>query len=68
MHGATQDPNLHFNETKYGSLMSAISVPNLFMPFVGGLFLDAKGHKQGIRLFLTIELIGELQQRTGSQR
>ncbi|CAN0431313.1 unnamed protein product, partial [Laminaria digitata] len=55
-----QDPNLHFNSTKYGTVMSAISVPNLFMPFFGGMFLDAKGHKQGIVLFLMIELIGHV--------
>lgn len=55
-----QDPKLHFNATKYGSVMSAISVPNLFMPFFGGMFLDAKGHKNGIVLFLMIELIGGL--------
>lgn len=38
--------------------MSAISIPNLFMPFFGGLFLDSKGHKQGIIIFLSLELIG----------
>lgn len=54
-----KDPNLNFNETKYGSLMSAISFPNLFMPFFGGLFLDSNGHKQGILLFLGIQLVGE---------
>ena len=53
-----QDPKLHFNATKYGSVMSAISVPNLFMPFFGGMFLDAKGYKKGIVLFLMIELVG----------
>lgn len=53
-----QDPDLHFNETKYGAVMSAISLPNLFMPFFGGLFLDSKGHKTGIMLFLTLELVG----------
>ncbi|CAN0398522.1 unnamed protein product [Pylaiella littoralis] len=55
-----EDPNLHFNETKYGSLLSAISIPNLFMPFVGGLFLDSKGHKPGIVLFLTVALVGHI--------
>eukprot|EP00752_Nemacystus_decipiens_P008829 g7880.t1 len=55
-----QDPNLHFNETKYGAVMSAISLPNLFMPFFGGLFLDSKGHKTGIMLFLSLELVGHV--------
>ncbi|CAN0398551.1 unnamed protein product [Pylaiella littoralis] len=55
-----EDPKLHFNETKYGSLVSAISMPNLFMPFFGGLFLDSKGHKKGIILFLTLELLGHV--------
>ncbi|CAN0458507.1 unnamed protein product, partial [Hapterophycus canaliculatus] len=55
-----QDPKLHFNETKYGSVMSAISIPNLFMPFFGGVFLDSKGHNKGIMLFLTLELVGHV--------
>ncbi|CAM9687208.1 unnamed protein product [Ectocarpus sp. 13 AM-2016] len=55
-----EDPKLHFNETKYGTVMSAISIPNLFMPFFGGLFLDSKGHKQGIIIFLSLELIGHV--------
>lgn len=54
----SQDPKLHFNETKYGSVISAMSIPNLFMPFFGGLFLDSKGHKHGVILFLCLELIG----------
>ena len=29
------------------------------MPFFGGLFLDSNGHKQGLLLFLGIELVGE---------
>eukprot|EP00903_Cladosiphon_okamuranus_P016917 g15595.t1 len=55
-----EDPDLHFNETKYGSVMSAISIPNLFMPFFGGVFLDSKGHKTGIVLFLSLELVGHI--------
>lgn len=54
------DPGLKFNETKYGALVSSVSIPNLFMPFFGGLLLDAKGHKQGIVLFLMITLVGHL--------
>eukprot|EP00752_Nemacystus_decipiens_P008830 g7881.t1 len=55
-----QDPNLRFNETKYGAVMSAIFLPNLFMPFFGGLFLDSKGHNTGIVLFLSLELVGHV--------
>jgi hypothetical protein len=36
------DRALHFSSVKYGSLMSAQSLPNVFMPFLGGLVLDSK--------------------------
>jgi hypothetical protein len=36
------DKSLHFSSVKYGSLMSAQSLPNVFMPFLGGLVLDSK--------------------------
>ena len=36
------DKKLGIDHAEFGAFMSAVSVPNLFIPFFGGLFLDIR--------------------------
>ncbi len=54
------DPRLHMNETRYGLLLSMTSLPNFFIPFLGGVFLDKRGHRFATLLFLFLVLIGQV--------
>jgi hypothetical protein len=53
-----RDPTLNFTSTKYGALLSASILPNIFMPFIGGVLLDKKGSRKGLVLFLSTSLVG----------
>jgi len=37
--------------TGYGAYSMIASIPNIFMPTVGGIVLDALGYKEGVRIF-----------------
>ncbi|KAG5184709.1 hypothetical protein JKP88DRAFT_268504, partial [Tribonema minus] len=53
-------PSLHFNAIKYGSIMSAQSLPNVLMPFFGGIILDSKNSRVGLRTFLAVTVAGHI--------
>lgn len=55
-----EDPRLHLSETRYGLLLSMSSLPNFFIPFLGGVFLDRRGHRFATLLFLFLVLMGQL--------
>ena len=47
-------------ETRYGLLLSMSSLPNFFLPVLGGLFLDKRGHRFATLVFLFLVLIGQV--------
>ena len=51
-------PTFPLTHTEFGSFQSALSVPNLFIPFLGGLLLDIRGSPSGTLLFLAFTLVG----------
>ncbi|TFJ85289.1 hypothetical protein NSK_003712 [Nannochloropsis salina CCMP1776] len=53
------DARLHLSETRYGLLLSMSSLPNFFIPFLGGVFLDKRGHRFATLLFLFLVLLGQ---------
>ena len=54
------DEEFGLDHTKLGLFQSAVSIPNLFMPVLGGLFLDRKGSAKGTMICLALCLIGHL--------
>lgn len=52
------DPSFPITNTMYGALISAVSVPNMFLPLFGGRWLDKSGHRS-IRLFLVWICVGQ---------
>jgi MFS family permease len=57
-HEMLDDKSFGLDHTQLGMFQSALSVPNLFMPILGGLFLDQRGNSRGTILMLCICLIG----------
>ena len=53
------------SETRYGLLLSMTSLPNFFIPFLGGIFLDKRGHRFATLLFLFLVLIGQVGRWVG---
>ncbi|TMW63294.1 hypothetical protein Poli38472_002235 [Pythium oligandrum] len=53
-----EDPDFPMTNTMYGALVSAVSVPNMFIPLYGGRFLDKSGHRS-IQFFLIWICIGQ---------
>ena len=51
-------PTFPLTHTEFGSFQSALSLPNLFIPFLGGLLLDLRGSPSGTLLFLAFTLVG----------
>ena len=51
-------PTFPLTHTQFGSFQSALSLPNLFIPFLGGLLLDLRGSPLGTCLFLLLTLVG----------
>ena len=51
-------PTFPITHTQFGSFQSALSLPNLFIPFLGGLLLDLRGSPSGTLLFLAFTLVG----------
>ncbi len=49
---------LGFSNTEYGFLMSIYSIPNLFMPIVGGIILDRFGIKRTGIIFIFLMMLG----------
>src|SRR5688572_14350887 len=54
------DKEFGLDHTQMGLFQSAVSIPNLFMPLLGGLFLDHRGNSLGTIVMLIITLIGHL--------
>ncbi|CAK4078380.1 unnamed protein product [Aphanomyces euteiches] len=52
------DPVVPVSNTMYGALNSAVSIPNMIVPFFGGHVLDSKGH-DSILIFLVVMCIGQ---------
>lgn len=52
------DPDFPITNTMYGALISAVSVPNMFLPLFGGRLLDKSGHKS-IIFFLAWICVGQ---------
>lgn len=52
------DPTFPITNTMYGALISAVSVPNMFIPLFGGRLLDKSGHKS-IIFFLVWICVGQ---------
>ena len=51
-------PTFPLTHAEFGSFQSALSLPNLFIPFLGGLLLDLRGSPSGTLLFLAFTLVG----------
>lgn len=54
------DKEFGLTHTHLGMLQSAVAIPNLFMPLLGGLFLDLRGNARGTLLALALCLVGHL--------
>ncbi|OQR85153.1 Major Facilitator Superfamily (MFS) [Thraustotheca clavata] len=52
------DPTYPITNTMYGAINSAVSIPNMILPFVGGHMLDRKGYRC-ILLFLVMMVFGQ---------
>lgn len=52
------DPEFPITNTMYGALISAVSVPSMFLPLLGGRLLDKSGHRS-IKFFLIWICIGQ---------
>ncbi|TYZ60571.1 hypothetical protein PybrP1_006528 [[Pythium] brassicae (nom. inval.)] len=52
------DPDFPITNTMYGALISAVSVPNMFLPLFGGRLLDKSGHAS-ILVFLVWICVGQ---------
>ncbi|DAZ94123.1 TPA: hypothetical protein N0F65_010367 [Lagenidium giganteum] len=52
------DPDFPISNTMYGALVSAVSVPNMFIPLFGGRLMDKNGHRS-IRFFLVWICLGQ---------
>lgn len=52
------DPDFPITNTMYGALISAVSVPNMFIPLFGGRLLDKSGHRS-ILFFLVWICVGQ---------
>jgi len=55
-----EDKELSIDHAKFGAFQSAVSIPNLFVPFLGGLLLDLRDSRYGILLFLGLCTLGQL--------
>ena len=55
-----QDEDLHITYTMYGTLVASFSIANVFMPIIGGHYIDNCGHRSGLLTFLGICLCGVL--------
>lgn len=47
------------DETEYGLLYTVYAIPNVFLPLVGGIFLDKIGVRNGLLLFTVLLCIGQ---------
>jgi MFS family permease len=56
-----QDPRLRLTETRYGLMLSMSSLPNFFVPLIGGVFLDKRGHRFATLVFLFLILAGQVR-------
>lgn len=52
------DESFPISNTMYGALLSAVSVPGMFLPLLGGRLLDKSGHRS-IRFFLMWICVGQ---------
>ncbi|KAG6966618.1 hypothetical protein JG688_00006696 [Phytophthora aleatoria] len=52
------DEDFPITNTMYGALLSAVSVPNMFLPLLGGRLMDKSGHRS-IRFFLAWICVGQ---------
>ncbi|CAI5704233.1 hypothetical protein KXD40_001287 [Peronospora effusa] len=52
------DPDFPITNTMYGALLSAVSVPSMFLPLLGGRLMDKSGH-HSIRFFLIWICVGQ---------
>lgn len=55
-----KDPSFELTHAQAGALQSAISVPNLFLPFFGGLALDFRSAPRATMFFLLLTIIGQI--------
>lgn len=54
------DDRLGITHAQFGAFQSALSLPNLFVPFIGGIMLDLRRSQEGALLFLSLCLIGQV--------
>jgi MFS family permease len=54
------DPDLNISHTEFGYLQASVSLPNVILPFLGGIFLDIKGTGFGAVVLNAIVVIGHL--------
>eukprot|EP00128_Syssomonas_multiformis_P001331 Colp12_sorted_trinity150504_noHs@15427 len=54
----TNDSSILIDHARFGVFQSAVNVPNLFIPFFGGLLLDLRMSRFGTLLFLSLCTIG----------
>jgi len=55
-----EDEEFGLTHTQLGMFQSAVSVPNLFVPLLGGLILDQRGSRSGTLAMLLLCAIGHL--------
>lgn len=57
---------LEVNETQFNLLYSLYSIPNIFLPFVGGFILDYFGINVGLVLYTSVTITGQTLYTIGS--
>ncbi|KAE9018178.1 hypothetical protein PF010_g6692 [Phytophthora fragariae] len=60
------DEDFPITNTMYGALLSAVSVPSMFLPLLGGRLMDKSGHRS-IRFFLVWICVGQAIVALGMQ-
>jgi len=46
------------SEYQYGLLYTGYAIPNIVLPFYGGIFLDKIGQRNGLLVFTVILVLG----------
>jgi hypothetical protein len=55
-----EDEEFQLDHLQLGMFQSAVSIPNLFMPFIGGVFLDNRGQTHHTAARVSMDRLGAL--------
>ena len=53
------EKDFNITKTEFGFLYSVYSLPNLFLPFLGGIIFDKMGTRIGITLYTFFVCVGQ---------